>query len=100
MLVNYSLPQNERHQIAVLLDPKQQLPDSDRSNNYVIADFVAPNNSTAESQAVISPSDFIDEFDEYQTTPVSAETKAQIEAGVNVSTNVNTTNAAAFPDTQ
>ncbi len=101
MQVNYSLPQNQTHQIAVLLDPKQQLPDSDRSNNYVIADFVTPNNSTVKSQAVISPSNFIDEFDEYKTQAPSAETKALIETELKASTNSNTAiNAAAFPDTQ
>ena len=101
MQLNYSLPQNQTHQIAVLLDPKQQLADSDRTNNYVTANFVTPGSSNAKSQAIISPSDFIDEFDEYTTKPVSTEIKTILEGSLKTETNSNRVNsAAAFPDTQ
>jgi len=100
MKVNYSLPRNQTHQVAVLLDPKQQLPDSDRSNNYVLANFATPDNSTAKSQAIISPSSLIGEFDEYKTKPVSAKIRALIEGELKAQTNTNAaSNAAGFPDT-
>jgi hypothetical protein len=97
MQVNYNLPQNERYQVVVLLDPKQQLADSDRSNNYVTANFVTPNSRMVKYQAVTSPSSFIDEFDKYSTKPVSAEIQAILGAQINTNT---TNNSGAFPDTQ
>lgn len=101
MRVNYSLPQNQTHQIAVLLDPKEQLPDSDRSNNYVLANFATSSNIQAKSQAIISPSSLIGEFDEYKTKPISAKIRALIEGELKAQTDTNAANnSPGFPDTQ
>lgn len=64
MRVNYGLDRGQTYQTAVLLDPKEQLADSDRTNNYVIADFVT---SRTQNTAHITPTDWIHEFAEYKT---------------------------------
>ncbi len=95
MKVNYGLSASQTYQIAVLLDPKEQLSDSDRSNNYVIADFSTTSHTASKTSASISPSDNIDEFDEYRTQTTSTSPKTQ----TTTNTNIEIPTVSAFPDT-
>jgi len=97
MKVNYNLPEHQKHQIAVLLDPQSQLMDSDRSNNYFIVDFATQGRSGLNILGALTATEFIHEFDKYQhrNTPYSGENQREGDEGMVDSVVV----VSVFPDT-